>query len=494
MRLIIGAVSAGFAAFIVNNMIEPAGAQPVQSDPIPAVLLDKLVSGHTYERYTSELVSRVRQNDRSSDGLDADDVDFVGAERAARERADAISNILRKDYDGDQRVTLAELNWGIRDQHANSRNEAKELLRRFDSDYDDSITIDEIVATIWDRGDSERLAALLALDPNGDGKLAPIEMRLLAQAAYDRVDGDRDGEISRTEYAAIEAQQKEARFDLDAVACPLPRIPANAQLIVYAGQAQALSSVAIGGQDTTTGLLDVEIERGETPLYLLLTSHESTIWRFSGATHRVVHAVLSSAKPSPGAVSASGALGLPAAKVTIARAECPTSFRAMDAHYSKRTHASIRASLGRAPDVMLAHAQVKQLSLPSGEVVVADARETKAPPGFDPEMWIWAARDWEAGVAIVDPRRVVAKAPVEKYDVYPDRVGLSQLIGEGALVKLGPDKYRLVRPIPQWPRYMSGGQQITLIIAQGIAVPAGDPGYSCVISEETGAPLSRNCR
>lgn len=487
-------VAAGFAVFMASNTMSPAQAQPAEIDNLPPVLLERLGSGRTYEQYVSELVNRVRQSDRMGDGLDVDDVDFVAAERSARDRAGIIAEVLRKDYDGDQRVTLAELNRGVRNRNPNSRNEVEELLRRFDSDHDGAITIAEVVATTWDRGDGERLAALLALDPNRDGKLAPIEMRLLAQAAFERVDGDGDGEISKTEFAVIAAQQKEANFELNAVTCRLPPVPANAQLIVYGGRAQALSSVAIGDRDTITGLIDVIIEPGSTPLYLVLTSHESTLWRFGGATDRVAQVVLSSVKASAGAISASGALGLPASKLTISRAGCPEPLRTMEAYQAGKTRASAKASLRRAPDLMLAHPQVKQLSLPSGQVVVADERQAEVPIGFDPERWVLAARDWEAGVAFVNPRRVVAKAPVEKYQVYPGEVGLSQLIGEGALIKVEPDRYRIVRPIPQLPSHMSGGRSVTLIVAQGVPVPPGDPGYTCIISEETGRPISQNCR
>ncbi|SEH11489.1 Ca2+-binding protein, EF-hand superfamily [Sphingopyxis sp. YR583] len=494
MRLTIVPVMTGVAILMASNAMNPVQAQPVEIDGLPAVLLDRLGSGRTYEQYVSELVNRVRQSDRNGDGLDADDVAFVAAERTARDRAGAISEVLRKDYDGDQRVTLAELNRGIRNRNPNGRDEAAELLRRFDSDHDDAITIAEVVATTWDRGDGERLAALVALDPNRDGKLAPIEMRLLAQAAFERIDSDGDGEISKAEFTVIAAQHKKANFELNAVACPLPPVPAKAQLIVYGGRAQALSSVAIGDRDTVTGLINVEIEPGSTPLYLVLTSHDSTLWRFSGATDRVVHAVLSSVTASAGAISASGALGLPASKLTISRAGCPEPLRTMEEYQAGKTRAAVKASLGRTPDLMLAHPQVQQLSLPSGQVVVADERQAKVPLGFDSERWILAARDWEAGVAFVNPRQVVAKAPVEKYLVYPDEVGLSQLIGEGALIKVGLDRYRIVRPIPHLPSYMSGGQSVTLIVAQGVPVPAGDPGYSCIMSEETGKPLSRNCR
>lgn len=494
MRLIVSIIMAGFAYSFIGNATPAAKAQSTPTSEIPAVLLERLVANRTYEQYVSELVGRVRQNDRNGDGLDLDDAKFLAAERAARDRASTIAEVLRKDYDGDQRVTLGELEWSLHSQNLNSRDEVKEMLERFDSDRNDNITVAEIVATTWKRADSERLGALVGLDPSGDGKLKPIELRVLAQTAFERVDRDGDGEISKPEFAVIAAQQKEASLQLNAVTCALPPVPASAKLIAYGGQPQALSSVAIGGLNKVTGLIDVTIEPGEAPLYLVMTSHGSTLWRFSGATGRVTHVVLSSVTGSAGAVSASGAIGLPATKVNVSRTGCPEPFRTMDASQLGKARASVQMSLGRAPDLMLAHPGVQQLSLPSGEVVVADERQTMPPPGFDPEMWIQAARDWEAGVAVVDPRQVVAKAPIDKYVVYPDKVGLSQLIGGGALVKLGPDKYRLIKPIPLLPPHMSGGQSVTFVIAQGIPVPTGDPGYSCLISEETGKPLSRNCR
>lgn len=87
MRLIIDTVASGFAVFMASNTMSPVQAPPVEIDILPVVLLDRLTSGRTYEQYVSELVNRVRQSDRNGDGLDVDDVDFVAAERTARDRA-----------------------------------------------------------------------------------------------------------------------------------------------------------------------------------------------------------------------------------------------------------------------------------------------------------------------------------------------------------------------------------------------------------------------
>lgn len=109
-------------------------------------------------------------------------------------------------------------------------------------------------------------------------------------------------------------------------------------------------------------------------------------------------------------------------------------------------------------------------------------------------MWKRAVQNWEAGVANVNPRDIIAVASIEPHGILPGKMGVAQLIGSGALVREGLDRYRLVRAIPQFPTNMDGGQPITIILAKGVSVPSGDPKYTCLISEETGEALTRYCR
>ncbi|HXJ34551.1 MAG TPA: hypothetical protein VMS22_11020 [Candidatus Eisenbacteria bacterium] len=52
------------------------------------------------------------------------------------------------------------------------------------------------------------------------------------------------------------------------------------------------------------------------------------------------------------------------------------------------------------------------------------------------------------------------------------------------------------RRIPRFPAGLAGAQAVSFTLGRGVPMPAGDPGHSCVISEETGLSLAneRLCR
>jgi hypothetical protein len=310
--------------------------------------------------------------------------------------------------------------------------------------------------------------------------------------------------------------------------CTLPPLPADAKLVVYGGyEADSISSTAIGGADQETNLIDVSIEPGSTPLYLVLSSYESMVWRFSGATNRVAQVVISSSQigrpgivadrpvatdvdrrasgryregvppmlsvPGDG-ISASGVVGIAAARVMIAPRGCPPPSYNVSGSGAKAVQASMKRSLGRDPDAVFGSYTAQRISLPSGTVTKADRGTAALPRGFDPGMWQEAVRYWPGGLVMVDPRQVVARARVEPYKVLPSQMGLSQLVGSGAIEQVSSDKFRIVRPIAHMPPSMGGAHSVTLVIAKGVPVPPGDPVHSCVISEDSGQSHGARCR
>jgi hypothetical protein len=92
------------------------------------------------------------------------------------------------------------------------------------------------------------------------------------------------------------------------------------------------------------------------------------------------------------------------------------------------------------------------------------------------------------GVQEIDPRTVVASAPVERYLVLPEEAGLSQLEQEGAITRTGPREF-LVRKKIRFPTGLNGAHLVMFRIQEGVPVPQGDPGHSCVTLEETGMAL-----
>jgi hypothetical protein len=302
-------------------------------------------------------------------------------------------------------------------------------------------------------------------------------------------------------------EQRWLRTLVPTPACPLPPVRETERLIAFgAYHGESIASTAVAGPSETTYLIDVVIEPGRQPLYLVLTSYESMVWRFSGATGRVRQVVISSfheidrsktpqaaqrlprldfQKPTPAQawrrVSASGAVGLPARKVVIAPSHCPKFF--YEPQVAGDSFSTARGALGRDPDSIFGSYSTQRVRLPSGIVTKDRPGTAPRPPGFDPEKWSDAARYWVGGLVYLSPSEVVAGAPVSLYQVLPADMGLSQLVGAGALEPLDGDRFRLLRPIPHLPPGMAGAHSITLLLAEGVPPPPGDPAHSCVLHE-----------
>lgn len=488
------------------SVIQPSGERE-----IPDVLIEDLRAGAVVEQYLARLLSEVRSADRTGDGLDREDVALLRAQQAARARASAVHEVLGFDLNGDLVVRREELVRAAPGDPRHRERQVQSILDRFDGNGDGAVTLAEAAATAVERGDHGMHEALLALDPNGDGSLSVVELRTIAERAFGRVDSDGDGRISPAEYQKIAERVAVVRMLRSAPRCDLPAIPDRARLVVYGGyEGDAISSAAVGGMDQETGFIDVAIEPGATPLYLILTSYESTVWKLSGSTDRVVRVVVSSqqratagaaAAGSPPSVqraapaqwrpttgmSASGVIGIAADKVTIANSGCPRAFHDVKASDAAMTLATVRRALGPEADAVFASYSAQRVSLPSGTITRSPRDLAPLPRGFDAAAWRDAIRFWPGGLVPVDPRQVVATARVEPYKVLPSQMGLSQLIGAGAIERAA-GAFRIVRPIARMPPGMGGAHSVRLIVAKGVPVPPGDPVHSCVIVEETGTP------
>lgn len=487
-------IGAGVAAIAAAGLVVAQVARQRSAGEIPDALAEGLHPGANIEQYVMQVVAPLRAADRDGDGLDRGDVAFQETRRATQERAQNIQQVLVHDFDGDFRVTRAELALGARGDGDRQAAQVDAALKLYDADGDGVVTLQEAANRQGHRRRDRSLDGLLALDPNGDGKLVAAELMTRARDAFGRVDTNGDGTLSKEEYGAVWERIDEARMTRNAETCDMPAPRQDTQLVAFGTyDAEAVSSAVIGGQDKETNLIDVTIEPGGRPLYLVLTSYESMIWRLRGATERVDRVVISSFESAPGGASASGVVGLPAAKVHIARSACPPYFSKVDDNSAKRSLASIRASLQRKPDAVFATYSAQAVSLPSG--TLTSAREAKAvvPKGFDAETWSDAARFWPAGLVMVDPAQIVSKAKAEKYLVLPSQMGLSQLVGSGAVVKEGSDTFRVRRPIAHMPPSMGGAHSVKLIFSKGVPVAPGDIGHSCVVDESTGEARGARC-
>jgi hypothetical protein len=192
---------------------------------------------------------------------------------------------------------------------------------------------------------------------------------------------------------------------------------------------------------------------------------------------------------------AQGVTGLPAALVTnlSGGTDCLTYFDDAASLDALAAAAAVEQSLGRPVDVMAATYSVGTLSLPAAEAEGSPSPPT-VPPGFDPGVyWLHGLRFHPGGVVDVDPRLVIAPGPVEPYEVLPQGFGIAQLVATGALEPRGDfflGTFYIARAIPRFPAGLHGAHSVVFVLGDGVPLPAGSPGHSCVFSEETGLPLA----
>lgn len=510
LKILLGSTAAFVA---IGTGIAIAGRTPPQKDELPDILAERLRPGAVIEQYVAELASTLRAADRASDGLDQKDVDLLAAMTRARGRASAVSQILSYDLDGNFEVTRAEIEQSlpsIEGDQTYRSNRTDSLIGRYDADGNGIITLTEAAATARENNDM-RLQQLLALDESGDHRLTAEELRRLAERAFANVDTNRDGKISAEEFAPISERIRDAQMSRNMPRCALPAVPKGAKVYAFgAYEGAAISSTVLGSQDEETNVIDVTIEPGSSPLYLVLTSYESMIWRVSGATGRVAQVVVSasaskssnavvprapaansrravmSEAPDIRATSVAGVVGLPASKVTIAAGNCPRYFHDVEGPAGKGITATIRRTVGREPEAVFGSYSAQRVSLPSGQITRAQG--SPVPAGFDRQMWREANRYWPGGLVRIDPGQVVTKVSAQPYQVLPSQMGLSQLIGAGAIERVA-NGFRIKRAIPHMPPSMGGAHSVTLILAKGVPLPPGNAVHSCVISEETKRPV-----
>jgi hypothetical protein len=82
---------------------------------------------------------------------------------------------------------------------------------------------------------------------------------------------------------------------------------------------------------------------------------------------------------------------------------------------------------------------------------------------------------------------VIALGEAKPYDILPNQMGLSQLIGAGAMRER--DGYiEITRSIAHYPAELTGAHSVVFKVAEGISRPGGDPGHSCVIGDSPSRP------
>lgn len=503
----------------VMPVVEPAPPTPEATKPAPAAkpapaslpnFLPVNYGRVWREQFMAGVLQLLRSEDADQNGLDPGDLDRLGKAAAVVSAAsNLVGRVLKYDFDDDGVVARAEVEGaqareirGFGPQVAERRAQAVQRVMQADRDGDGAITLAEMLVP-----DSPpqrtlgglrvtQLRSLLALDPNKDGRLTADELAGLAEGWFAALDADANGVLDEKETAVYRAALGPAPAAAAMAGCAMPR-PAESDLIALFGayEGGTLSNVSVAGLNTETSTLRVTIERGDQPVYLVLSAYDPMVWWIVGATERVSRVVLIAGRASKEGKPYAGVTGVAAERITFApRQGCSLLPYKVEAN-GATARASLAGLFGRAPDVLAGSYSAEGVDLPSGKVST-DYGRPSMPAGFDPAEWRESLRYAPGGLKAIDARDVVSAVPAEPYDVLPQEAGLAQLLGNGSLVTLSnSNDFRITRPIARYPAGLNGAHSVRFLLSSGLPVPAGEAGHSCVISEDTGRPVYRgaNC-
>lgn len=322
-----------------------------------------------------------------------------------------------------------------------------------------------------------------------------------------------------------------------AVGCTIPPASDDVRLIgIGLHSGQRLSRVATQGQRNVTKAVDVYVAKDTPPTYVILTSHDAIIWRFMGNTEAIRQVVLSSGELNSKRYTANAVTGIPAERIRFLGCNCLPYFPSSndgdcDRHYSPSrcygrnsfppcSHnkdafaAKVEKALKRKFDGVYGEGR-GDIEINAETVFFMDTNAIlKTPEDLDQIEWKDFLRFTPSGIADIKPSDVVAHDAVEEYKVLPQGAGIAQLVHGGFLQRVYPDEqpvcigqdkiltlnrhdkaYRITRDIPFYPAGLAGAHSVIFLLPEGINVPPGSPGHSCVMFEKSGraAEMEHQC-
>lgn len=343
-----------------------------------------------------------------------------------------------------------------------------------------------------DRSDAKREAGrkhrfdrLFVLDADGNGSLSEAELTSAFLAQFGRVDRDGDGSISAGEDAAGASLVRLARSMVELPFCALPPTSRDADVLaVFTREGQLASTVSVAGQDRETSIVDVRVEPGTQPLFVLLLSEEPVIWDFQGDTQRVAQVVAFAESHDTDGQPFAGVMGLLQSKVTFGRNDClPVNrLRGYGSDLDVQVENKLGAMTGLAVRAVADNPAV--ISLPSLSTQRFDIG-VAAPDGFDPAQW-WAGTDNRPrGIAERDPAAIVAATRVEPYDLLPGDFGIARLVHQGVLAPTKHDnEFRLLKPLERFPGGLGSGMGINFVLGKDLSRPKGTLGRGCLYAPD----------
>ncbi|MEO9462834.1 MAG: hypothetical protein ABJ242_08875 [Marinomonas sp.] len=467
-------------------------------------LLKPLRKGAVREQYISQVVGPLRVADREGDGLIKADVEMGKTISETLSRAKRIGDFLRYDYNGDWKLYVDEIvQFSSATNLDDARKRAERTMARFDNNGDGIATLEE--ANMKPKRQRpfqvDRLSSLMGLDSDGDGRVIASELVTLAEKTFDHFDSNGDGSIDKAEHGEVSKVERIATRSAEVrqAGCTFPPASRKAELVfLRADYAKRVSAAFVGSEEKVTSVVDVTIEPGKKPIYLVLGSSSPMVWRVTGATKRIekaiigskdsVNRLLPSDKYAQSATSAAGLIGLPKEKVSIVGPDClsqhfaRSSFDRMNADIvsqiiAKRP-AGVFASIENAFDIAVPSA----LSPKKANTDPYPPPPAPASSGYVSKRWQYITSDDHNYLVDIDPKDVVASEPVGKYAVSPEHYGIAQMIDEGILQPDAKSRLVVLQNVEAWPAGLRGSRAVTFVISDDVKVPEKKLKSSCVLT------------
>jgi len=212
--------------------------------------------------------------------------------------------------------------------------------------------------------------------------------------------------------------------------CGRLNVPDSAAVVVVGGyEGQAISSHRIGRARNETHVIDIRVELGREPLFLMLDSLHSVIWRVSGNIARVAGVGIDG--------TIAGIIGIEPEKVQyFDGVVCDLDiWKGVLPDNARETGAMLQI-LKQSPKTVLSGYELGLVSVPSGNIP-----RVYRYPGERPSLGTFEARQVErdlrrfhpGGIVDIEPERVVSNTVVAPYDLLPMEAGLAQLVEAGAI-------------------------------------------------------------
>nr|ALL53641.1 conserved hypothetical protein [uncultured bacterium fosmid I5J7] len=486
-------LASGFAVATAWAQSEVGGIKLPASIELPEEFVRGLARIENKAELLKKALAEYTRIDADGNGVSQADLDRIWNQRKEQQRWSAKAGFFVYDTNQDDILLREEIIEAIESGPVRLRLEGKQkdqrirllmmLFRLRDSDNDGKLTL----AEFWQFHATDRRIQTTfnrIIRPKG------------AEAGIMTLDFDRDGTVSRKEFTAAISQINPNRersqigqhnIRIAAPGCELPAAGKDELVVFVAGErGVALSTVSTAGQDEVTTASELIIEDGDEPLYVIVSSSQSVLWSFKGATQRVSRVFVSSEIRPDFERSGSGVAGIDPSRVHFVEGKhCLKPVYGTGGKAEARTMKAIWNATGREPDRIVATAKFGTARLPDG------VANSELESGYLPEHLQHHRRfkrDFTGGLFSVEADKVVSLRQAEAYQVLPGYAGLQQLQEEGRIEKTDDRTYQIkkVTRIPAGLGWAGSAAKFVFMLPTGFDLPKGDLYSACVIFEATG--------